>query len=77
MLDPATPKFLKPLLTMILKLKYGFIHRFIYMLSVPLMDFEEFIIRIKDMPRMILQTRRTLKNDDWDKSYKDVFISSH
>jgi radical SAM superfamily enzyme YgiQ (UPF0313 family) len=72
-----TPKFLKPLLKMILKLKYGFIHRFIYMLSVPLMDFEEFIIRIKDMPRMILQTRRTLKNDDWDKSYKDVYISSH
>jgi len=29
------------------------------------------------MPRMILQTRKALKNDDWDKSYKDVFILSH
>ena len=47
------------------------------MLSVPLIDFEEFMIRIKDMPRMIFQTRRALKNDDWDKSYKDDFILSH
>jgi len=71
------PKFLKPLLKKILKLKYGFIHKFIYMLSVPLIDFEEFMIRIKDMPRMILQTRKALINDDWDKFYKDVSTISH
>ena len=73
----VTPKFLKPLFKKILKLKYGFIHKFIYTLSVPLIDFEEFMIRIKDMPRMILQTRKALINDDWDKSYKDVSILSH
>ena len=28
------------------------------------------------MPRMIFQTRKALKNDDWDKSYKDVFVPS-
>jgi len=72
----VTPRFLKPLLKKILKLKYGFIHKLIYMLSVPLIDFEEFVIRVKDMPRMIYQTRKALKNDDWDKSYKDIVTSS-
>ena len=72
----VTPKFLKPLLKKILKLKYGFIHKFIYLFSVPLIDFEEFVIRVKDMPRMIFQTRKALVNDDWDKLYKDIFISS-
>ena len=28
------------------------------------------------MPRMIFQTRKALVNDDWDKLYKDIFISS-
>ena len=26
------------------------------------------------MPNMIYKTRKALKNDDWDKSYKDVFV---
>ena len=34
------------------------------------------MIRVKDMPRMIFQTRKALTSDDWDKSYKDVFIPS-
>ena len=72
----VTPKFLKPLFKKILKLKYGFIHKAIYIFSVPLIDFEEFIIRVKDMPRMIFQTRRALKNDDWDKLYKDNYMLS-
>ena len=72
----VTPKFLKPLFKKILKLKYGFIHKLIYVFSVPLIDFEEFMIRVKDMPRMIFQTRKALVNDDWDKLYKDIFISS-
>ena len=72
----VTPKFLKPLMKKILKLKYGSIHKLIYVASVPLIDFEEFMIRIKDMPRMIIQTRRALKNDDWDKSYTDRFALS-
>ena len=57
----------------ILKLKYGVIHKLIYIASVPLIDFEEFMIRIKDMPGMILKTRSALKNDDWDASYIDKF----
>ncbi len=69
----VTPKFLKPLMKKILKLKYGFIHKLIYIASVPLIDFEEFMIRIKDMPGMIIKTRSALKNDDWDKSYLDKF----
>ena len=72
----VTPKFLKPLFKKILKLKYGLIHKIIYVFSVPLIDFEEFMIRVKDMPRMIFQTRKALVNDDWDKLYKDIFISS-
>ena len=70
----VTPKFLKPLFKKILKLKYGLIHKFIYVLSVPLIDFDEFIIRIKEMPHMIMQTRRALTNDDWDKSYVDTYV---
>jgi len=69
----VTPKYLKPLLKKILKMKYNWIHKFIYMLSVPLIDFDEFIIRIKEMPHMIIQTRRALLNDDWDKSYVDKY----
>jgi len=70
----VTPKILKPLLKKILKLKYGRIHKLIYMLSVPLIDFDEFMIRIKEMPHMIMQTRRALTNDDWDKSYIDTYV---
>ena len=70
----VTPKFLKPLLKKILKLKYGLIHKILYMFSVPLIDYKEFIVRVKDMPNMIYSTRKALKNDDWDKSYKDVFV---
>ena len=70
----VTPKFLKPLLKKILKLKYGRIHKFIYMLTFPLIDFDEFMIRIKEMPHMILQTRRALTHDDWDKSYVDTYV---
>ena len=46
----------------------------LYMFSVPLIDYKEFIVRVKDMPNMIYKTRKALKNDDWDKSYKDVFV---
>ena len=44
------------------------------MATVPLIDFDEFIIRIKEMPHMIMQTRKALKNDDWNKDYKDSGI---
>ena len=44
------------------------------MFSVPLIDYKEFIVRVKDMPNMIYKTRKALKNDDWDKSYKDVLV---
>ena len=50
------------------------IHKFIYVFSVPLIDFDEFMIRIKEMPHMIMQTRRALTNDDWDKSYVDTSV---
>ena len=71
-----TPKFLKPILKQILKLKYGLIHKLIYVASIPAMWFEEFVARIKAMPRMLMMTRSALMNDDWDKSYKDIVTSS-
>ena len=67
----VTPKFLKPILKKILKMKYSWIHKFIYAATFPLIDFDEFIIRIKEMPHMIMQTRNALKNDFWDKDYQD------
>ncbi len=70
------PKFLKPLFKKILKLKYGFIHKFIYLFAIPLTDLHEFFARLFDLPRMIWLTRRALTNDDWNKSYKDAFLSS-
>ena len=63
----VTPKFLKPLLRKILKLKYSFIHKLIYVFAIPLIDFDEFVIRVKDIPRMFFKTRRALKIDTWDK----------
>jgi radical SAM superfamily enzyme YgiQ (UPF0313 family) len=57
-----TPKLLKPLLRKILTLKYSVLHKFIYLFSIPMIDFDEFIMRIKDMPQMIIKTRRALKN---------------
>ena len=36
-------------------MKYNWLHKFIYMATVPLIDFEEFMIRIKEMPHMIMQ----------------------
>ena len=53
-------------------MKYNWVHKLIYTLTFPLIDFDEFIVRIKEMPHMIIQTRRALKNDFWDKDYKDV-----
>ena len=35
------------------------------------MWFEEFVARIKAMPRMLMMTRSALMNDDWDVAYKD------
>ena len=52
------------------------LHKLIYTLSVPLIDFDEFMIRLKEMPKMIMQTRYALKNDDWDQEYKDIFTIS-
>ena len=72
----VTPKILKPILKKILKRKYGMLHKLIYTLSVPLIDFDEFMIRLKEMPKMIMQTRYALKNDDWDQEYKDIFTIS-
>ena len=68
----VTPKFLKPLLRKILKLKYGFIHKFIAVIAIPCIDFEEFITRVIEMPRMFMRTKRALKNDDWDKSTRNI-----
>ena len=68
----VTPKWLKPILKKILKMKYSWIHKTIYTLTFPLIDFDEFIVRIKEMPHMIMQTRRALKNDFWDEDYVDA-----
>ncbi|KKS16424.1 MAG: Radical SAM domain protein, partial [Parcubacteria group bacterium GW2011_GWB1_41_6] len=56
------PKILKPFLRKILKMKYGIIHKFIYLFSIPLIDFDEFLIRIIDMPKMIIKTRKILNS---------------
>jgi len=69
-----THKFFKPLLKSILKLKYGPIHKLLHLISIPTMWFEEFVARVKAMPKMIMMTRKALVTDDWDKFYKDNFI---
>jgi radical SAM superfamily enzyme YgiQ (UPF0313 family) len=55
-----SPKILKPLLRKTLKMKYGKIHRILYVFSIPLIDFDEFLIRIVQIPRMIIKTRKIL-----------------
>ena len=69
-----THKFFKPLLRRILKLKYGPIHKFLHLASIPTMWFEEFVARVKAMPKMIMMTRKALITDDWDSSYRDEFV---
>jgi hypothetical protein len=66
----VTPKFLRPLIRKILKLKYGFIHKLLAVIAIPMIDPQEFMIRVKEMPRMFFATRRALKNDDWKKTPK-------
>ena len=55
------PKLLKPLFRKILTLEYGFLHKFIYSISIPLHDFDEFITRVKGIPKMIIKTRNALR----------------
>ncbi len=64
------PKFLRPLLRKIIKMKYGFIHKFLAVLAIPAIDPQEFVKRVKEMPRMFFATRKALRVDDWKKKPK-------
>ena len=64
----VVPKFLRPLIRKILKLKYGFIHKLLAVIAIPMIDPQEFMIRVKEMPRMFFATRRALKDDNWKKT---------
>jgi hypothetical protein len=66
----VTPKFLRPLIRKILKLKYGLIHKLLAIIAIPMVDPQEFMIRVKEMPRMFFATRRALKDDEWKKTPK-------
>jgi radical SAM superfamily enzyme YgiQ (UPF0313 family) len=66
----VTPKFLRPLFRKILKLKYGFIHKFLAVISIPMIDPQEFWVRLKEFPRAFFATRRALRVDDWMKKPK-------
>jgi radical SAM superfamily enzyme YgiQ (UPF0313 family) len=66
----VTPKFLRPILRKILKLKYGFIHKFLAVISIPMIDPQEFWLRLKEFPRAFFATRRALRVDDWKKKSK-------
>jgi len=57
-----TPRIFKPILRRILKMRYGFIHKLIYVISVPLIDFDEFLIRIVEIPKTIMKTRKVLNS---------------
>ena len=59
-----TPKCLKPILKRILKMKYSFLHKFIYIFSIPMIDVDESVTRIKNMPGMLLKTRRVLNRNN-------------
>ena len=64
------PKFLRPLLRKIIKMKYGFIHKFLAVLAIPAIDPQEFVKRVKEMPKMFFATRKALRVDDWKKKPK-------
>jgi len=50
------PEFTFPLLKKIVKGRYSYIHKFLYLLSIPFTDKREFLQRLKDFPRMIYYT---------------------
>jgi radical SAM superfamily enzyme YgiQ (UPF0313 family) len=70
----VTPKFFKPLLKLLLKMKFNWFHRLVYNCTFMFIDFDEFVLRVREMPHMIMATRKALKNDDWDQSYEDQYI---
>ena len=53
-----SPKIVKKGLKHVLKMKYGLIHKIIYGISIPLLDFDEFLVRLKQMPILIRNTRK-------------------
>jgi anaerobic magnesium-protoporphyrin IX monomethyl ester cyclase len=56
------PRIIKPFLRKMLRMKYGIMHKLLYALSIPLIDFDEFVIRIVDIPKSIVKTRKILKS---------------
>ena len=58
----SLPRFLRPLMKPLLKAKYGFIHKFIYVFSIPLLEKREFFYRTIRIPSIIYKTRRVLKS---------------
>ena len=51
-------------------MKYGFIHKFLAVLAIPAIDPQEFVKRVKEMPKMFFATRKALRVDDWKKKPK-------
>ena len=57
----ALPKFLRPIISHFLKSRFGLIHRFIYIVSIPLLEKKEFFYRAIRIPAILIKTRRILK----------------
>lgn len=58
-----SPAAIRPILRRMLKMRYGTIHKLLYAFSIPLIDFDEFLIRIIEIPRMLIKTRKILNTD--------------
>ena len=54
------PGILKFVLKKLLGMKYGLLHKIVFIFSIPFADLEEFLIRLAEVPRVIIRTRREL-----------------
>lgn len=57
----SSPFFIKAILKKLLKLRYNFIHKFLYVISIPLLERKEFFYRIIRLPKIIYRTYKILK----------------
>jgi radical SAM superfamily enzyme YgiQ (UPF0313 family) len=56
----AVPRFMRAFARFIIRRRYSFLHKLIYVMSIPLLEKKEFFIRARQLPVILRKTRRAL-----------------
>lgn len=57
----TSPKIIKFFLRKLLKIRYNWLHRVVYIISIPLLERREFALRVIRLPRILYKTNKILK----------------